>query len=83
MKIICEGDAGHVRVMNNEESMVSIESNAVSPKAVDLKRTNAMVSTSIHFPSCEMTPFWINKNSTQADVDSNVSGGFSGCFFSQ
>ena len=44
VKIICEGDPGHVRVMNNEETIEPIESNATSPKAVLLKRTKAIVS---------------------------------------
>ena len=44
VKIICEGDPGHVRVMNNEESVEPIESNATSPKKVLLKRTKAIVS---------------------------------------
>ena len=65
VKIICEGEAGHVRVLNNEESIVSIESNAVSPKEVELKRTKATVSKSIQVLSVEMTPFEISKSATQ------------------
>ena len=37
--IICQGeDDGEVRVLKNEESIVSIQSNAASPVKVELKR---------------------------------------------
>ena len=42
--IICKGVAGEVRVLKNEESIVSIQSNAESPVKVELKRAKAPVS---------------------------------------
>ena len=44
VQIICMGVAGEVRVLKNEESIVSIQSNAASPVKVELKRAKAPVS---------------------------------------
>ena len=44
VKIICEGDNGLVRVMHNEESVVTIKSNDAIPETVELKRSKAIVS---------------------------------------
>ena len=45
VKIVCEGGPGQVRVMNNEDSVVSIKSMEMYPVEVILKRTTAIVST--------------------------------------
>ena len=42
--IICQGEDGEVRVLKNEETIVSIQSNAASPVKVELKRAKAPVS---------------------------------------